>query len=213
MLTVLVIQEALHTTMAQAQQYQHFNMQAQPQQNTLPAQPQNTFLGGNYTTHPQGHAQSHQQEPWNGQGPSRFGMVPQSGHVMFDPISDPTLYTDFANNDINFWTANFTDPNLLVSPSEPMVPPQDMMFGLTTQHRGSQGSFIQSPVEFRFNGALQPPNQPSFVQPSFVNYDASSALITDNYIVPNQLVPTSPSVSSVGQYPQPFYQPVLSPQP
>lgn len=132
---------------------------------------------------------------------------------MFDPISDPTLYTDFPNNDINFWTANFTDPNLLVSPSEPMVPPQDMMFGLAAQHRGSQGSFIQSPVEFRFNGALQPPNQPSLVQPSFVNYDASSALITDNYIVPNQLVPTSPSVSSVGQYPQPFYQPALSPQP
>lgn len=133
---------------------------------------------------------------------------------MFDPVSDPTLYTQFLNNnDVNSWTANFTDPYDLVSPSEPMVPPQDMMFGFTTQdmthrqqHRGSQGSFIQSPVELRFNGALQSPDQPTFV-----NYDASSALITDNYIVPNQFVPPSPSASSVGQYSQSFYQPVPSP--
>ncbi|KAJ4986571.1 hypothetical protein SVAN01_07880 [Stagonosporopsis vannaccii] len=203
------IQEALNTTLAQTEQYrQHFTMQAPHQQNALPAQPQNTFFSGNYTAHPQDHDQSHQQEPWNGQGPSRFGMVPQSGHVMFDPVSDPTLYTNYLNNDVDFWTANFTDPNSLVSPSEPMVPPQDMMFGFTAPHRGSQGSFVQSPVEFRFNGALQPPNPPGFV-----NYNASSALITDNYIVPNQLVPTSPSISSVGQYPQTFYRPARSPQP
>ncbi|KAF3052984.1 hypothetical protein E8E11_009650 [Didymella keratinophila] len=131
---------------------------------------------------------------------------------MFDPASDPTLYTQFLNNnDVNSWTANFTDPNFLVSPSEPMIPPQDMMFGFNTQghqHRGSQSSFVQSPVELRFNGALQSPTQPTFV-----NYDASSALITDNYIVPkqDQFVPPSPSTSSVGQHSQSLYQPVPSP--
>ncbi|KAH6629821.1 hypothetical protein C7974DRAFT_395298 [Boeremia exigua] len=207
------IQEALNSSMAQHYQ-QQFSMQAAQQQNTMSAQPQGAFFSGNYTTQPHQQTQQHQQEPWNAQGPSRFGMVPRPGHVMFDPVSDPTLYTDFLNDDVNFWTANFTDPTALVSPSEPMVPPQDIMFGFTTQnyahrpqHRGSQGSFIQSPVEMRFNGALQSPNQTSFV-----NYDASSALITDSYIVPNQLIPTSPSTSSIGNYSQSFYQPAASPQ-
>ena len=178
----------------------------------MAAQPHNTLFGSNYTTQPQIHSQQQQQAPWNRQATLRFGGVPQTGHAMFNPASDPTLYTQFLNNnDVNSWTANFTDPNFLVSPSEPMIPPQDMMFGFNTQghqHRGSQSSFVQSPVEFRFNGALQSPTQPTFV-----NYDASSALITDNYIVPkqDQFVPPSPSTSSVGQYSQSLYQPVPSP--
>ncbi|KAF2624348.1 hypothetical protein BU25DRAFT_461211 [Macroventuria anomochaeta] len=202
------LQEAFNTTVAaNAQQYQqHFNMNAQQQYGMMATQPHNTFFGGNYTTaQPQQSTQPQQHEPWSGQGPSRFAMIPRSGHVMFDPISDPTLYTEFLNNDVNFWTANYTDPNSLLSPSEPVVPPQDMMFSFNPQHRGSQGSYGQSPVEIRFNGL------PSSDQPTFVNYDANSTLITDNYITPNQFPPTSPT-SSVGQYPQSFYQPTLSPQ-
>jgi hypothetical protein len=203
------IQEALNMTMAQQQYQQQLNMVQQ--QNMMAVQPQNTFFSGNFPTLQQQHTLNQQQEPWNGQGPSRFGMTPQPGHVMFDPVSDPNLYTEFLNNDVNFWTANFTDPTSLVSPSEPTMPPQDMMFGFQAQHRGSLGSlgsFGQSPVELRFNGVPQSP-----VHNNFVNYDASSALITDNYIVPNQLMPTSPSSSSIGQYSQYHYQPPVSPQP
>jgi hypothetical protein len=194
-----VLHDAFNSTLAQQQQLQsQFNMQNLQQQNMMATQQPNTLFNPNYTTQPQVHVQQQQQAPWNGQATPRFGGVPQTGHTMFDPASDPTLYTQFLNNnDVNSWTANFTDPNFLVSPSEPMIPPQDMMFGFTAQghqHRGSQSSFIQSPVELRFNGTLQSPTQPTFV-----NYDASSALITDNYIVPNQdqFVPPSPSTSSV----------------
>jgi hypothetical protein len=208
-----VLHDAFNSTLAQQQQLQsQFNMQNLQQQNMMATQQPNTLFNPNYTTQPQVHVQQQQQAPWNGQATPRFGGVPQTGHTMFDPASDPTLYTQFLNNnDVNSWTANFTDPNFLVSPSEPMIPPQDMMFGFTAQghqHRGSQSSFIQSPVELRFNGTLQSPTQPTFV-----NYDASSALITDNYIVPNQdqFVPPSPSTSSVGQYSQSLYQPVPSP--
>lgn len=215
MLTRPALHEAFNSTLAQQQFQSQFNMSSLQQQNMMAAQSRNTLFGPNYTTQPQAHAQQQQQGPWNGQATPRFGGVPQAGHAMLDPVSDPTLFTQFLNNtDINSWTRDFTDPNFLVSPSEPMIPPQDMMFGFTQdmahrhQHRGSQSSFIQSPVDFSFNAALQSPTQPTFV-----NYDASSALITDNYIVPNQdqFVPPSPSTSSVGQYSQSFYQPVPSP--
>ena len=212
MLTRSALHEAFNSTIAQ-QQFQ-FNMPNLQQQSIMAVQPQNTLFSPNYTAQPQAHPQQQQQGPWNGQATPRFGGVPQTGHAMFDPVSDPNLYTQYLNtNHVNSWTENFTDPTFLVSPSEPMVPPQDMMFGFNTQghqHRGSQSSFIQSPVELRFNGTLQSPTQPTFV-----NYDASSAIITDNYIVPNQdqFVPPSPSVSSVGQYSQTqsLYQPVPSP--
>jgi hypothetical protein len=215
MLTNIAIQEAFNgafnaSMAANAQQYQQqFNMHNQQQHNMMAAQMQNTFYSPSYPTQPS-------QEPWNGQGPARSNVVPRSGHVIFDPATDTSLYTQFLNNNVNSWTANFTDPNYLVSPSEPMVPPQDMMFGFTTQdtvhrphHRMSQGSsHVQSPVELRFNGML-----PSPAQPTFINYDASSALITENYVTPNQYAPSSPAASSVGQYSQPFYQPAMSPQP
>ena len=142
----------------------------------------------------------------------RVNMAPQSGHVMFDPVTDPSLYTDF-NANVNSWTANFTDPTYLVSPSEPTMPPQDMMFGISAQdvahrqhHRMSQSSsHIQSPLELHFNGVLQAP-----AQPNFMNYDASPAFITGGYIRPSQLAPSSPTPSSVGQYSQSFNQPIFS---
>ncbi|KAF3005872.1 hypothetical protein E8E13_009158 [Curvularia kusanoi] len=213
------IQEALNLTMAQQQYQQQLDLQSAQQQNMMAGQPQNAFFGGNFPAIQNQPAFPQQQEPWNGQGPSRFGMTPQPGHVMFDPASDPALYNEFLNNDVNLWAANFTDPTSLVSPSEPTVPPQDIMFGFTAQtpHRGSMGSmasmgsigsFGQSPVELRFNGALQSP-----IQNNFVNYDATSTLITDNYIVPNQLDPTSPSNASTGHYSQRYHQPPHSPQP
>ncbi|KZM21594.1 hypothetical protein ST47_g7208 [Ascochyta rabiei] len=211
------LQEALATTMAaNAQQYQqNFNMHAQQQHNMMAAQTQDTFFNQNYAPQPQSQPQTQQQhEPWNGQGPSRFAVVPRSGHVMFDPVTDPSLYTEFLNDNVNSWTANFTDPDYLVSPSEPMVPPQEYMFGFTAQeaahrpqHRMSQGSNAQSPVELRFNGFLQSP-----AQSNFVNYDASSALITDNYVTTNPYDPSSPTTSSIGAYSQPFYQPAVSPR-
>lgn len=198
-----------------AQQYQpQFNMQNQQQHNMMAAQTSNAFYNQNPTTQLQPYAQQQHHESWNGMGPSRFAMVPRTGHVMVDPITEPSLYTEFLNDDVNSWTANYTDPDYLMSPSEPMVPPQEYMFGFTTQetaqrsqHRMSQGSSLQSPVELRFNGSLQSP-----VQSNFINYDASSALIKDNYINTNPYNPSSPTNSSVGQYSQVFYQTAISPQ-
>ena len=206
-----MLQETFNATMAaNAQQFpaQHYNMQGQQQFNMMAAPPQSTFFSGNFAHQSQQRPQQQPHEPWNGQGPARYAMVPRAGNAMFDPASDPILFTQYLNQDVNSWTANFTDPNYLASPSEPMVPPQEYMFGgFNSQHRGSQGSFGQSPVDLSFNGALRSPDQPTFV-----NYDATSALITDNYITPNQPFPTSPTPSSVGQYSQPFYQPAHSPQ-
>ena len=211
-LTSIALQEALSTTMAaSAQQYQQqFNVYAQQQHNMMAIQTQNQFYNQTYATQPQPQAQQQQHNPWSGQGPSRFAMVPR----VFDPVTNPNLDTAFLNENVNSWSANFTDPNYLVSPSEPMVPPQEYMFGFTTQeaahrpqHRMSQGSNVHSPVEIRFNGTLQ-----SSAQSNFVNYDASSALITDNYINTNLYNPSSPTASSVGHYSQPLYQPAVSPQ-
>lgn len=218
-----VLQEALNTTMtANAQSFQqHINMHTQQQHNIVIAQAQSPFYTQNYTAQarPQLHTQQqppHTHEPWNAQGPSRFTMVPRPGHVMFDPVTDQSLYTEFLNDNVNSWTANFTDPNYLVSPSEPMVPPQEYMFaGFTTQetalrpqHRMSQGSNAQSLVELDFNSALQSP-----AGSNFVNYDASSALITNNYITTSLYDPASPATSSTGMYPQTHHHPPGSPQP
>lgn len=213
MLTSVAIQEAWDA--ANASQYQQqLNMHHQQPHNMMIAQSQNDFYNQTFTTQPSQHG------PWNGQGPSRSSMVPRSGNVMFDPVSDPSLFTDFLNHhaindNVNSWTVNYTDPNYLVSPSEPMVPPQDNMFGFAIQnvthrpqHRMSQGqTHVQSPVDLRFNGAFQQP-----AQPNFINYNETSALITDNYITSNQFSPSSPATPPAVQFSQPFYQPATSPQ-
>ena len=210
MLTGIAIQQAFHATMAVDAQHIHnqFNTHDQQQHNFTASQLRNANFHQDYAT------QQQQHEPWSGQGPMRFDMTPQPGHVIFDPVTDNCLYTDFLSDNVNSWTANFTDPTYLVSPNEPTVPPQDMMFGISAQdaahrphHRMSQGSsHVQSPVELRFSGVLRTP-----AQQNFMNYDASPAFITESYIRPSQLAPSSPTPSSVGQYPQSFNQPIFSP--
>ncbi|CAO2648964.1 Nn.00g099130.m01.CDS01 [Neocucurbitaria sp. VM-36] len=203
------IQAALHATMAsEPQQYQQqYNAQTQQPYHISTVQPQNNLYNQNYTTQPPRH------DPWNGQGPSRSSMVPRSGHVIFDPVTDPVNYSDFLN-DVDSWTMNYTDPSYLISPSEPTIPPQDNSFPMTAQnlahrphsHAHHTHAQNQSPVEMHLTRASPPPDQQNFV-----NYNASSTLFTDNYITGNQYPPTSPASSSIGQYPRSPYQPAISP--
>lgn len=130
-------------------------------------------------------------------------MVPRSGQVIFDPSTDPLNYTEFLNSDVDSWTMNYTDPSFLISPSEPMAPPMDNMFSMATQnyvhHQHIPAAYSQvhshSPVEMRLTGASPSPDDQNFV-----NFNASSALFTDNYTVGHQLFPSSPGTSSVDQY-------------
>ncbi|KAF1845803.1 uncharacterized protein K460DRAFT_366654 [Cucurbitaria berberidis CBS 394.84] len=191
-----------------SQQYQQqYHTQAQQPYHISAGQPQSSVYNQNYTTQPSRH------DPWNGQGPSRSSMVPRSGHVIFDPVTDPVNYSEFLN-DVDTWTMNYTDPSYLISPSEPTLPPHDNPFSMAAQslthrpHNHVPRAHIQSqtPVEMHFTRASPRPDQQNFV-----NYDASSTLFTDNYITGHQYSPTSPASSSIGQYPREPCQPAISP--
>jgi hypothetical protein len=137
-------------------------------------------------------------------------MVPRSGHVVFDPVTDPINYSDYLTD----WTTQYTDPSSLISPSEPTVPPQDNLYFATAQNLAHRpyNHVLQtqlqktSPVEMQLTRASPPPDQQNFV-----NYNASSSLFTESYITSNQF-PAPPSVaSSTSHHPQSPYQPAISP--
>jgi hypothetical protein len=129
---------------ARAQHFhpQHFNAQARPQQST--------FLPQQYI-HYQGPTFANQTDPWNSEQPMRSPDAPHSGIVLFDPatdpsdysafinphvvdpVTDPSEYSAFINPHVDSWTMNNTDPNYLVSPNEPVMPPQDL-FSIATQN-------------------------------------------------------------------------------
>ena len=140
-------------------------------------------------------------------------MVPRSGHVIFDPVTDPVNYSDFLN-DVDSWTIHYTDPSFLISPSEPTVPPQDNHFPTTAHnlthrphtHIAQTHVQNQSPIEMHLTRASPPPDQQNFV-----NYNASSALFTESYITENQYPPASPASSTVGPNSRSPYQPAISP--
>lgn len=172
-----------------------------------PAQTYNYPYNQNYTTQPSRH------DPWNGQAPSRSSMIPRSGHVVFDPETDHVNYSEFIN-DVDTWTANYTDPSSLISPSEPMLSPQDNLFAASApylahrphQHVPQAQIQNRSPVEMQITRASPPPDQQNFV-----NYNVASTLFTDNYITGTQYPPPTSATSSVGQYPRAPYQPAISP--
>jgi hypothetical protein len=200
--------------MAQTQQVNHFHS-AQPHQHTF---------AQNYT------AQPIQHEPWNGHAPSRSAMTPRTGGVMFDAMTDPVHvnYGDYLNhNDVESWTLNFTDPNYLVSPSEQRAPPQENFFNIAPQHVAPQtlvhrpqlsipSAHMQSHVQPQvYNSSpMETPWTRTSPQPdeqNFINYDANSALFTDNYITDAPHPPSSPGNSSMSHYPRSPYQPIVSP--
>ncbi|KAH7391836.1 hypothetical protein BKA66DRAFT_413171 [Pyrenochaeta sp. MPI-SDFR-AT-0127] len=203
-----VLQAALNEPIVNhAQRYQqHFN--AQPLQSrhmsTVPIH--TPAFNHNYTAQPPRH------DPWNGQGPSRSSVIPHSGHVMFDPATDPGIYTQFI--DIDSWTNSSTDPQYLISPSEPTVSPHDEAFSMTVQplahrpHHHLSHPHVQThnPVEMRVTNASPSPDQQNFV-----NYNASSPLFTEYHSSGNQYMPSSPVTSSVGHQPRSPYQPAMSP--
>jgi hypothetical protein len=203
------LQNAFDATMAsQPQQYhQHVNPQMQHANNIQTTQPYHNALHQNYTTQPLRH------DPWNGQGPSRSSMIPRSGGVIFDVMTDPVNYGDYLN-DVESWRMNFTDPNYLLSPSEQVPPPQENFFNMAAQnlvHRPQinippSHPHSVSPVGMHLTRPSPPPDQSNFI-----NYDESSRLFTDSYIVNNGYSPSSPGNSSTGQYPRSPYQPAISP--
>jgi hypothetical protein len=100
----------------------------------------------------------------------------RSGILLFDPATDPVDYSAFINPDVDFWTMNNTDPNYLISPNEPVGPPQDL-FSIATQNlvqRQPGRPFAQGPVnthayvpnssaiEMRIHRASPSPNSQRF---------------------------------------------------
>ncbi|KAF1971213.1 hypothetical protein BU23DRAFT_196677 [Bimuria novae-zelandiae CBS 107.79] len=176
--------EAANATMAahpqyfQTQQY----MQARPQQN-------NSFMPQSYNY--MGQPFPNQTAPWTSEQPPRNPNVLRSGITFFDPATDPEDYSAFVHNDVDFWAAQNTDPNFLVSPNEPVVPPQDL-FSLATQNivrhqqpnRHLSHSHVphhmyasnNSPIEMRLHRA-----SPSPSSQNSANYIAPTSLVTDNY--------------------------------
>jgi len=202
------VQAAFNATMAETQRYQQqYTMQTQPSHHVAPAHPQTNMYNQNYTTQPPRH------DPWNGQAPSRSSMVPRSGHVVFDPASDPINYSDYLV-DVDSWAAQYTDPSSLISPSEPTTSFQGELYftqGQNLPHRPfdhvprTQLPTHQS-IEMQFTRASPPPDQQNFV-----NYNASSSLFTDTYITSNQFPAPPSTASSTGYHPRSPYQPEVSP--
>lgn len=139
-------------------------------------------------------------------------MNPRSGNVIFDMDTDPVNYADFLN--VDSWAATFPDPVNIISPSEPMLPPQDNVFtpGIpyiphgSHQHARSGSMQIQSPVEMQIIGPSPPPDPENFV-----NYDASSKIFTDAYITTDQSPGPASVTSSIQQLQQSPYQQTISP--
>lgn len=139
-------------------------------------------------------------------------MTPRTGGVMFDAVSDPINGGNYL--DVGLWTESHTDPNYLVSPSEQGVPPQEGFFNnipspnLVHRPQITIPGHVHnlSPVGIQFDQASPPSDQQNFV-----NYNATSSIFTDSYIIPNGQSPSSPGNSSNGQYPQSPYPPTISP--
>ncbi|PVI00548.1 hypothetical protein DM02DRAFT_708049 [Periconia macrospinosa] len=175
----------------QFHQQTQFTMQSRPLQADIPPQSYQTFYGQSYTDQPP------RQDPWSGQGPLRNPNIPRSGVVVFDPVTDP--YAAFSSmNDTTSWTANNTDPNYLVSPNDPVAPPQDF-FSVATQDFLPSQSRQQAqyhmpnhmhierdnPIQMRLTAASPPPGPQTFV-----NYNATSPLFTDTYTTEHHPRPT-----------------------
>lgn len=203
-----VLQEAYNASLAsESQQYQvQFTMQTRPLPNTLQSPPYSSYFGQNYRN------QLLRQDPWSGEGPPRNSAVPRSGMAMFDPVTDPTPPPiDYSyESAVNYWTMNNTDPNYLLSPSDPGAPPSEL---LSTQNhffnqqqqppQQQRQMFVQSqsqqpmqnssPIEMKLTTPSPTPDANNFV-----NYTSSSALITSNYTT-NGAPPTL--VPSIEQWP------------
>ncbi|KAJ4344693.1 uncharacterized protein N0V89_012437 [Didymosphaeria variabile] len=134
--------EALNATMAAHPQHfppQQFNPQMRPQQSAFLPQQYNNYPGQSFT---------HQAAPWNSEQPMRSPDVPRSDVVVFDPVTDQVDYSAFMNPDVDFWTMHNTDPNYLISPNEPVGPPQDL-FSVATQNMLQQQQQRSLPVTQR----------------------------------------------------------------
>jgi hypothetical protein len=197
---------------SEAQQYQtQFTMQSRPLPHTLPPQPFSNYYGQNYPNQPP------RQDPWNGQGPLRNPNQARPGIAVFDPVTDPIsppIDCSAFVNTVDYWTMNNTDPAYLLSPNDPMAPPQDL-FTTSQQHLFQQQHPQQqtmlrahyqgqihnsSPIEMRLTAASPPPDSQNFV-----NYNSSSPLFTNNYTTESvsssltnsiEQVPNSPLVSA-----------------
>lgn len=181
---------AAHSQYFPAHQTHHLNnLQTRPQQTS-------TFMPQHYDY--MGQPFANQTAPWTSEQPPRNPNVPRSSISFFDPATDPTDYSAFVPHHVDLWATQYTDPNFLLSPNEPVVPPQEL-FTMATQsmaHRqqyhGRQLSHGQvqsqafvpdsSPVELRFHRASPSPDSQNFV-----NYNAASSLITESYTaIPQQ---------------------------
>lgn len=178
---------------------------------TLTSQPYSSYFGQNYSNQPS------RQDPWTGQGPPRNPNVPRSGTAVFDPVTDPVpTHIDYSAfvNDVDYWTLNNTDPNYLISPNDPVAPPQDHLFTTAEQnffqqqqqHRTLAQAQRQpqvqnnSPIEMRVTNASPTPDANNFV-----NYNHTSSLFTNNYVTEGapsslitsiELAPNSPLMSA-----------------
>lgn len=204
-LTSIELQTALNETLvAQGYHYPQQYVEHSHQTNNTPT---TGFQGHgfipNYTT------QAPQHDPWTGQGPSRSSMIPRSGGVIFDPVTDRVNYAEYPNNGVASWTMFNTDPQYLLSPNEQMAPSHERF--LPTAQNLVHRPQVQIPTPHAHIAAEVEMHSPSPDQENFVNYDMNSALFTECHDTNNQYPPSSPGDSSTGHYTHSPFQPTISP--
>ena len=174
------------------------NLQTQEQQS-------NTFMNQNYGYMDQSFA--NQTAPWTSEQPPRNPNAPRSSMSFFDPATDTADYSAFVPHHVDLWATQYTDPNFLLSPNEPVVPPQEF-YNVAIQsmpqreryhdRQLDQGSMQSrtfmsdsSPVELRVHRASPAPDSQNFV-----HYNATSSLITESYaaVPPQHLSPIATSI-------------------
>lgn len=212
MLTDPAIDAAYHETMASHnhQFQQQYNAQATQPSNVQTTQPTTQAFMGNYNT------QTYRQEPWNGQSPARSNMMARQGDLTFDTLTNPLNYQNYFHDPVGTWTANFTDPSYMISPSE-QVPPQGGLFQMSPHNVIRPQIDIPqtqphntSPVEIEMQVTdTSPPPDAS----NFVNYNPTSSIFTDAYTIAGQYSnsPSSPGNSSNGHFPTSPFQANISP--
>ncbi|KAF2016039.1 hypothetical protein BU24DRAFT_347388 [Aaosphaeria arxii CBS 175.79] len=228
-LMITELQNAMNATLASNPHFNSFPSQLPHQEHTQLSQasmvPQHygQIPSEAYMTQPS------RQDPWSSQRTPHASAVPQpSGIAHFGSSSDPTLFDSFPSQNIPMWVSDTSDTSSLLSPNEPVVPPQDIFYPFPGQNFQSQNqpSLRLSPVE-----PLQTELSPSPDSGGFINYDPSSSFFTRQYDIaeqqPQSISPVTPaqvsysasyvdrisrSSSNMGQsYPSSFL-PAVSPQ-
>jgi hypothetical protein len=139
-------------------------------------------------------------------------MVPRTGGVIFDAVTDPTDYGNYVNmGDVESWAMHL-DPNMMISPN--VASPQDNFFSMGQQNLPHRPQVQIPQPQFQNQQQVEMQVTPASPQPdaqNFVNLTTNSSFFTENYTTGSHYSPSSPGNSSNSHFPQSPYQHTISP--